>query len=99
MAGAAGAMSVPFSAMKTGKWLNVIFIHCVERLSILLSVGRCRQSGMLLYFLRGYFFYALLVIVMCLVHSAMEKAIFLRIKMTPFSFFFAFLKKTRVVTD
>ena len=33
---------------------------------------------------------------MCLVHSAMEKAIFLRIKMTPFSFFFAFLKKKLV---
>ena len=93
MAAAGGAMSVPFSAMKTGKLSNVIFIHCVERLSTLLSLGSCRQSGMLLYFLRGYFFYALLVIVMCLVHSAMEKAIFLRIKMTPFSFFFAFFKK------
>ena len=59
MAAAGGTMSVPFSAMKTGKLSNVIFIHCVERLSTLLSVGRCRQSGMLLYFLRGYFINAL----------------------------------------
>lgn len=40
-----------------------------------------------------FVFMPILVMLMCLVHSAMEKAIFLRIKMTPFSFFFAFFKK------